>query len=204
MNENTDILISTGHTFCERFVANPYVCYTEHGQHAYFFALLYAALPESSRYLQIEGQQVCSIQKEYPTATSLGRSKRQHWDIALSQTPPDSATPNAYDYLPLQAVAEFGMNERINHLIDDIDRLTHNESNVADKFAFHLYRFSDGANSVSRRDWSPESEHIESFESIVDTVRGTDVTLFFAVSDRTGRHPNGAWSIRDGNVLQFA
>lgn len=122
----------------------------------------------------------------------------------MLQTPTVGVDPAAFDYLPLQAVAEFGMNERINHLSDDIARLTHNESNVVDKFAFHLYRFSNGANPVSRRDWSPDSNHIESLDSIAETVRGTDVTLFFAVSDRTGGHTNGAWSIRDGDVSKFA
>jgi hypothetical protein len=137
MNANTEKLIYVGRAFCEQFVINPYLCYTEHGQHAYFFALLYVALPESSRYLHHDGHRVCCIQKEYPTATSLGRSKRQHWDIALIKIPTRTGDQYAYDYLQLQAVAEFGMNKHIDHLKDDIDRLSHNEANVDDKFAFH-------------------------------------------------------------------
>ena len=204
MDANSQTLMSTGKAFCIDFVANPYLCYTEHGQHAYFFALLYAALPESSRYFDCNGKKVCAIQKEYPTATSLGRSKRQHWDIALIRHPAESDRSLEYDYLPLQAVAEFGMNERIDHLKDDIDRLTHDEANIVDKFVFHLYRLSEGANPISRRDWSPDSVHIKSLDSIANTICGTDVTLFFAQSDLTGRHANGAWIIRDSDVSQIA
>jgi hypothetical protein len=204
MNANTKTLITVGRQFCADFVAAPYVCYTEHGQHAYFFALLYAAFPKSSRYVKFNDHRLCVIQKEYPTATNLGRSKRQHWDISVIKVPPPTANCTGYDYLPLQAVAEFGMNEDIYHLKNDIDRLTHRDANVRDKFAFHLYRFSAGGRRVSRRDWSANSGCADSLETIAKTVVDTDVTLFFAVSDRTGRNTNGAWLIRNQNISQFA
>ena len=121
MNANTKTLIAVGRQFCADFVAAPYVCYTEHGQHAYFFALLYAALPESSRYVLFNGHRICVIQKEYPTATNLGRSQRQHWDISVIKVPPPSANRTRYDYLPLQAAAEFGENVEFR-AIDTTDR----------------------------------------------------------------------------------
>lgn len=204
MNANTKTLFAVGRQFYADFVAALYVGYTEHGQHAYFFALLYAALPKSSRYIQFNGHRLCVIQKEYPTATNHGRSQRQHWDISVIKVSPPTANLTGYDYLPLQAVAEFGMNEDIDHLTNDIDRLTHREANVSDKFAFHLYRFSAGGRRVLRRDWSANSGRTDSLESIAKTVVGTDVTLFFAVSDRTGRHTNGAWLICNQNISQFA
>ena len=95
------------------------------------------------------------------------------------------------------------MNERLDHLVDDIDRLSHAEANIEDTFAVHLYRFSDGADPISRRDQSPQSLHIASQEMIANTVAGKKVTVFFAVADRTRSHENGAWIFRDGNVEQI-
>jgi hypothetical protein len=56
--------------FCQNFIAHPYLCYTEHGQHALFYSMLYNVIPEEQRYVTIKNQKVCIIQKEYPTAGS--------------------------------------------------------------------------------------------------------------------------------------
>ena len=73
--------------FCAEFVTHPYICYTEHGQHARFYSHLYGALPEKRRYVDWKQKKVCSLQKEYPTAGALGKTRRQHWDIALIKSP---------------------------------------------------------------------------------------------------------------------
>src|SRR5262245_31346078 len=97
--------------FCKEFVDSPYLCYTEHGLHARFHERLYNAFSESERYTHCNGQQLCVVQKEYPTASRLGKSRRQHWDISVVRTPVvPPARLNAFDYLPLTAVIEFGLN----------------------------------------------------------------------------------------------
>jgi len=72
--------------FVLEFIANPYLCYTEHGQHARFYTMLYNALPAEQRYTKWGANTVCVIQKEYPTAGKLGKPQRQHWDVAVIKT----------------------------------------------------------------------------------------------------------------------
>jgi hypothetical protein len=38
-------------------------------------------------YADVGGREMCVIQKEYPTQDSIGRSRRQHWDVAVIKTP---------------------------------------------------------------------------------------------------------------------
>ena len=73
--------------FCCEFVRNPYLCYTEHGQHALFFSRLLAAIPESQRHGFWREQKVCLVQKEYATASRLGKSRRQEWDVPVLKSP---------------------------------------------------------------------------------------------------------------------
>lgn len=87
--------------------------------------MLYNAIPEEQRYITWQNQKVSTLQKEYPTASNLGKPQRQHWDIAVLSTPPESVMigANSYDYLRLAAVIEFGMNETEEHLIQAIRHL---------------------------------------------------------------------------------
>jgi hypothetical protein len=196
----------TRHTlldFCKEFIARPYLCYTEHGLHALFFSRLYNALPEDSRYAACNGQELCVVQKEYPTAHNLGKSRRQHWDISLIKTPVvPPARPNAFDYLPLAAVVEFGLNCPSDHLEDDITRLCHPEANVDRRFVVHLYRLSSVAGKVSGRDWSPESAILCSRGSIQVVLRNRPVEVFFGVVDATGANPSGLWVITGNGIEQ--
>src|SRR6266700_4198811 len=115
--------------FCQEFIRRPYLCYTEHGHHARCFTQLYNRLRPEDRYTWCNGQELCVLQKEYPTATNLGKSRRQHWDIALIRTPIVAPQrPMAFDYLPLAAAIEFGLNCGSDHLQDDIARLCHPEA----------------------------------------------------------------------------
>lgn len=186
--------------FCVEFVQDPYLCYTEHGQHALFFTRLYQAIAEDRRYTNWKGEKVCVIQKEYPTADKLGKPRRQHWDIAVIKSPPKSIVVGAesFDYLSLDAVVEFGMNEDIEHLEDDIDRLNHPRSNVNSGFLVHLHRLSIPGAPLSGRDWSPKSRKIISRDEIAALVSGKDLEVYYGLKDITGTRESGLWSI-DGN-----
>ena len=78
--ETAELTEATLVEFCKEFVEHPYLCYTEHGLHALFFARLYAALPPDERYLEFAGKRVSVVQKEYPTHHHLDRPRRQNWD----------------------------------------------------------------------------------------------------------------------------
>ena len=201
-----ETFMQAGCTFCHEFVRHPYLCYTEHGWHAYFFTLLYNSLPPASRYAEHKGHKICIVQKEYPTAESLGRSRRQHWDVALIDTPLRSIQNrvDSYDHLYLAAVAEFGLNARISHLANDIDRLCDVDSNVQGKFLFHFLRLSDARSRVSRRDISPASRKLMPIERLAELVANTTACLFVAVADQTANHENGAWFIKNGKIAQLA
>jgi len=147
--------------FCAEFIRHPYLCYTEHGQNARFYSMLYNKLPRSKRYINFNYEDICVIQKEYPTADSLGKPKRQNWDIAIIDNPPNPLDKvPADDYLMLNSVIEFGLNEPIKHLQDDINRICHKNSNVKNKFIVHLYCISPSGNPFSGRDWSDKSKRI--------------------------------------------
>jgi hypothetical protein len=187
--------------FCLEFVRHPYLCYTEHGQHALFYSMLYNALPDQQRYLTWQGQKVCTLQKEYPTAGALGKPQRQHWDIAVLKNPPESLeTKDSYDYLKLLAAIEFGMNEAKDHLEDDIDRLCHKDANLEHTFIVHLYRLSEGGSLFSGRDWSSKSEQILKPDSILPLITGKSVEIFYGVVDSTETYKAGVWNIK-GNAI---
>jgi hypothetical protein len=189
--------------FCKEFISRPYLCYTEHGLHALFFSRLYNALPPDSLYTTCNGQELCVLQKEYPTAHNLGKSRRQHWDISLIKTPVvPPPRPNAFDYLPLAAVVEFGLNCPSNHLEDDITRLCHPEANVERRFVVHLYRLSGVVNKVSGRDWAPESNILCSEESVQVVLRNRPVEVFYGVVDTTGANSSGLWLITGHGIEQ--
>jgi hypothetical protein len=183
--------------FCLDFVRNPYLCYTEHGLHALFYTMLYNATPEKQRFITWENQKVCSFQKEYPTAGDLGKPQRQHWDVAVVKSPPESSCsgPGCYDYLKLYAVIEFGMNASSEHLTDDIERLCHRGSNLEHGFIVHLYRLSQSGSLFSNRDWSSKSKQILSPDDILELPRRGSLEIFYGMSDSTGEYKSGVWRI---------
>lgn len=185
---------------CE-FIEKPYLCYTEHGQHARFYQMLYEALDPSQRYLACMGQKVCAIQKEYPTASNLGKPQRQHWDIAIIKSPAESAPEKkpSYDYLKLEAIVEFGMNEAKDHLEDDIQRVCHDDSNADHRYIVHLYRLSKAGNQFSMRDWSPSSKQILTVAQVKAMIpAGKQVSIFYGMYNDTDKSQNGVWLIKDG------
>ncbi|TEU10727.1 MAG: hypothetical protein E3J21_25555 [Anaerolineales bacterium] len=206
MTEQSEKVRVVAADFCTEFVKNPYLCYTEHGLHALFYTKLYNALAPAERYAEWAGRRVCVIQKEYPTARSLGKSRRQNWDIAVIKTPPESLSGRqpSYDYLRLAAVVELGMNEAREHFEDDLSRLCHPGANLKNGFIIHLYRISGpGVQKVSGRDWSPSSTRILTYEQVAELVEGKAVEVLYALADNTDTHPPGAWSITDGNIQRI-
>jgi len=188
--------------FCKDFIEHPYRCYTEHGQHALFYTMLFEALTPENRYADFKGQEVGVIQKEYPTADRLCKPQRQHWDIAVIKTPAESkATESAsYDYLKLAEVVEFGMNATRKHLMEDIRRLTHSDANVKNKFIVHLYRLSKPGGKFSNRDWSSTANRILSRQEVTKISRGQQVEIFYAMADSTDGHQSGVWCIKQGKA----
>lgn len=197
-----EIVRQTIATFCVEFVTHPYLCYTEHGQHALFYTMLYSALPEELRYATWQQQKVCILQKEYPTATNLGKPKRQHWDIAVLSVPLTSRMVGAgpYDYFKLLAVIEFGMNEAKEHLVDDIERLVHTDANVLQGFIVHFYRLSNADLKFSGRDWSHNSTRIQTPKQVGVLSVGTSVEIYYGMVDGTGKYETGAWHIKSGQM----
>jgi hypothetical protein len=184
---------------CE-FIQHPYLSYTEHGQHARFYHMLYEALEPHQRYLTCMGQKVCAIQKEYPTAGNLGKPQRQHWDIAIIKSPAKCATEKKpfYDYLKLEAIVEFGMNEAKDHLEDDIERVSHNDANADHRYIVHLYRLSKSGNRLSMRDWSPSSKRILKAADIKKMIPvGKSVSIFYGMYNDTDKSKNCIWLIKD-------
>ena len=194
--KNLKIIRQTIIRFCEEFIKHPYLCYTEHGQHALFYSNLYAALPEAHQYINCQQQKVCVIQKEYPTAEKLDKPRRQHWDIAILREEKDQK----YDYIKLLAAIEFGMNEAKEHLIEDIRRLEHTGSNVEHGFIVHLYRLSQAGQQFSSRDWSPGSNQILTLEQVRKLSEQTSIEIYYAMADSTGTYINGVWIINNGQI----
>jgi len=192
--------------FCLEFVKNPYFCYTEHGLHAYFYTMLFTTIPENKRFANWEGQKICVIQKEYRTAEKLEKSKRQNWDISVIKLPPKGKRgikSQSYDYLRLAAVVEFRMNTGKKHLVEDIRRVCHEDSNTDSQFIIHLYRFSKPGNHFSNRDRSPNSKLFLSQEQIAQLSPKKSVEIFYGVYDSTCKHESGVWIIKKGNINKF-
>lgn len=189
--------------FCIEFVKSPYLCYTEQGLHARFYCILYNAIPKGQRYINWEGKRICVIQKEYPMADPCGKSRRQNWDISIIQSPPlhlSGKTPT-YDYLTLDSVVEFGLNETEEHLRDDANRIYHPNSNVNNKFIVHLFRISDrGSKITSRRDISPKYELIISPDQIAELTKNMDVEVYFGQVDSTNNLESGVWRIVENRI----
>lgn len=185
--------------FCKEFVRQPYLCYTEHGLHAHFYCMLRRRLEEDERYVLLNQRKIMVVQKEYPTANPLGKSRRQNWDISLIKSPISAArgkTP-LYDYLRLECAIEFGLNETKEHLEDDIDRLSHPDSNVENGVVVHLYRLSEG---MSGRDLSPRAGQLLSPHRIFELIRDRGIEAYYALFDESGKHDSCVYRVDSEGV----
>lgn len=199
-----DIIRRVTEDFCKEFIEDPYLCYTEHGQHALFYTKLFNAIHEDMRYISWRGNKVCIIQKEYPTAGKLGKPSRQHWDIAVIKSPPTSKKEGSrsFDYLSLDIVIEFGLNEDIEHLRDDIERISHSDSNVDFGILIHLHRLSTPGAPISGRDWSPKSKRIVKRDEIAELITGKELEVYYGLRDMTGNHETGLWLIESNGEIK--
>lgn len=202
----TAVIEQTLKAFCLDFLVNPYRCYTEHGLHALYYTQLFNVLAPEARYLTWEGCQVCVVQKEYPTADVLSKSRRQHWDVSVLMDPPKclAAKQPSYDYLRLAAVVEFGLNAEQDHLQDDIQRLTHANSNVEQGYFVHLYRLTAPGAKRSGRDWSNRSAQICPKECVSDMLAHTSITGYYGMYDAERKYLNGLWLIAGGGMTRLA
>ena len=182
--------------FCREFLKSPYLCYTEHGLHASFYHRVLNFLGDKEGLVTYKGKAVCKVQKEYPTFKTLGRSKRQHWDIAVIDADKNRlAMAENYDSLYLESAIEFGLNATKMHLEDDIDRLTHKDANVGKPFIVHCCRISSG---FSRRDISADSKRNllgdDVYELLAANSRAIDsgIIIYLAKADDT---PGHLWKI---------
>lgn len=190
--------------FCKEYLEHPYLCYTEHGQHTRFAGQLYNAIREDERYDVVNGHRICRVQKEYPTNGKLIRPRRQHWDVSLlARTSDAQEFTFHYDHLPLATVVEFGLNAWKKHLKDDIERLSHSDSNVHQGFIAHLYRLSDAGTRPSRRDQSPNSTSILTAEEIQDLLKVKNIEVYLGVYDSTGHNATGLWKITASEAIQL-
>ncbi|MEK7396478.1 MAG: hypothetical protein AAB116_06035 [Candidatus Poribacteria bacterium] len=204
MQSEIDIIVEeTIRTFCLEFLTHPYLCYTEHGLHALFYTRLYNALPPQQRYTVWNNQKLCVIQKEYPTAGLLDKPCRQHWDVAVIATHPQSMSNKqpTYDYLRLSAIIEFGLNEAKEHLQDDIMRVSHIEANTDKGYIVHLYRLSEP--KLSGRDWSPKSARILSEKQVAELATSHPVTIYYGIWDASGKHETKLCRIDNNNCIDL-
>ncbi len=192
--------------FGRQFMRTPYLSYTEQGQHAQFFSMLLDAFPPEHRYFDFSGQRICTIQNEYPTATTLGKPQRQHWDVAIVKTPPEPVMGKnpPYDYFKLVLAVEFGLNEAQEHLQDDLERLSHPGANIDCGFVVHFYRLSAPGALFSNRDWSSHSKRILRPEQVAgmvkDSSRCREIEILYGMCDPTGQHKSGLWWIDQNGI----
>jgi len=180
--------------FCFEFLARPYLCYTEHGLHALFYASLVGNIPEKKRLVRVGDKDIHVVQKEYPMVDKQGRSKRAHWDIAVLDDVQTSNRQRWYDTLGLNSAIEFGLNESIDHLRRDVQRLSHEESGMKRGYIVHLHRFS---RFVTRRDWIRKHARAATTASIDSILRkeGRNVTAYFVVVDGVTGMRGGPWRL---------
>ena len=200
-----EIIHKTITDFCIDFVNNPYLCYTEHGQHALFYTKLYTAFPETELYDMWQQQKVCLLQKEYPTAGKLGKPQRQHWDVSVLSQPLSANTVHihSYDYFELLAAIEFGLNEPKEHLKEDMRRLDHPDSNVANGIIVHLYRLSESGLKFSGRDWTSRSKRIVTLQEVIALTVNSSCEVYYSLFESTNPQKNGVWHIIRGKAKKL-
>jgi hypothetical protein len=104
----------------------------------------------------------------------------------------------------LATVVEFGLNCDLNHLQDDIQRLSHPDSNVHQGFAAHLFRLSESRSRPSARDWSPHSDRLHATDVIQPLLVGTTIEVYLGVFDPTNKNPTGLWRITASEIVTLA
>ena len=191
-----ELVEDTIRSFCLEFLDNPYLCYTEHGLHALFYHQLMNNIPKNRRYIKPDGKRICVVQKEYPMAEKRkADSKRAHWDIAILSPKQVVDGKKWYDRLKLNSVVEFGLNEKKDHAIDDINRIDYNQRNgsIQNGFIVHFYRYSK---SMTRRDWQNRHKGYARPSDLQKKIRRKQNILAYwlLIDGETGKK-KGPWKI---------
>jgi hypothetical protein len=95
------------------------------------------------------------------------------------------------------------MNADKDHLEEDIRRLSHPNSYVENKYIVHLYRISGPKPKVSNRDWTPRSKKILTLDDVFNLIKGTDIEIYFGVTDITDTHESGLWLINKKGITKI-
>jgi hypothetical protein len=95
------------------------------------------------------------------------------------------------------------MNESLEHLRDDVERICHTDANVEQAFVVHLYRLSKAGAKFSSRDWSPSSRRIVSKEMVAQLTTDKKVEIYYGMADSTDKHTSGVWLIKQGEMTQI-
>jgi hypothetical protein len=86
------------------------------------------------------------------------------------------------------------MNATEEHLVDDIERLSHLDANVKRGFIIHLYRLSTPGSPICRRDWSPRSKQIVPKETIIELSKTCSIEILYGLADCTQpSHSEACW-----------
>ena len=59
--DQVPVVRQTIERFCREFIQDPYLCYTERGQHYLFYTMLFNALSPDQRYAMFENRKVCLL-----------------------------------------------------------------------------------------------------------------------------------------------
>lgn len=116
-------------------------------------------------------------------------------DISVIEKPavaPDVTHP--YDHLKLAAVVEFSLNYDEDHITSDIERLSHEKSNVGRRLIAHLYRLGLDAR-ISNRVRSTDSTRIYERPEIVKLLQNRQVIVYYGIHDESKKRTSGLWKL---------
>jgi hypothetical protein len=188
---------------CKQFCLLPYLSHAVHGLQAQLYHELMQSIPPGQLYAEWKGQKVGMIQKNYRTASKLGKARSQHWDVAVLDSPLTSLLHKSpgYDFFRLNSVVEFELNARPEHLADILARLSHKDSNAINKHVVHLYRLSASGHRISGMDLSPDSDSILPIDTVMQMLeqrRGSGIIVHYALWDKTKTFETQAWRLEEG------
>ena len=211
-----DVVERTIDEFCLLFYEHPYLEYNESGVHALFFHLLSENLfkndiPLSSYYVYGDiSEQVSLVQKEYRMFGKCDKTKAASWDVCALSVPLRSSIDITkenerklppYDYLEINSIVEFGLKANLQHLEDDIRRLTHNECRAIGKFIVHLERFSD---HFSGRDYPFTSRQEFPTEDIMKNfTKDNDIKIYYVRTNKIDKSKQWVWKFYKGEMINL-
>jgi hypothetical protein len=95
------------------------------------------------------------------------------------------------------------MNDALDHLEDDFDRISHAESNQDFGFIVHFHRLSIPGSCISSRDWSPKSKRRVNLHDLNTLALGENIEIYYAMSDLTNNYENGVWVMDEQGTVKL-